>query len=183
MNQAEKATTIPVDNEDETVEVFTDSEFNDDASQDGEAASYEVTGSAPSSPAGSEATPTHKEIVWEKPEWTKNPKLSPTRRPKETVGNSIGWQKPEWAASPTKLRSTDSGKVMTLKGDLQKAITHFEKTHLDDINFEANPLLLMPTEKGFSVRLGHNLAGYVSKASLDIFEFCVNLLSPVYFLR
>jgi hypothetical protein len=47
-----------------------------------------------------------------------------------------------------KLRSTDSGKILTMKGDLQKAITHFEKTHLDDINFEANPLLLMP-EKGY----------------------------------
>jgi hypothetical protein len=177
MNRVENAATIPVDDEDESVKEFTDEEFNEDDSHDGDAAGHKVTDPAPSSPTGSDAPPIHKEIIWEKPDWTTNPRLSPTRKPKESVGSAIGWQKPEWAASPTKLRSTDSGKVMTTKGDLQKPITHFEKTHMDDINFEANPLLLMPTEKGYSVRLGHNLAGYVSRletrdsrGSLDIIE-------------
>jgi hypothetical protein len=166
MKPAENPTTSPVDDEDETVEMFTDVDCNEDSSHDGEAASHEVTDSAPSSPTGSDAYAvlSHKEIVWEKPDWAKKSVLSPTPKRKENVGNAIGWQKPEWAASPTKLRSTDSGKVMTSKGDLQKAITHVEKKHLDDINFEANPLLLMPTEKGFNVRLGHNLAGYVCRA-------------------
>jgi hypothetical protein len=163
---------------DEIVEVFRDDESNKDSSHDGEAASHEVTDSAPSSPAGSDARVKHEEIVWEKPDWTKNARLSPTRRPKESVGNAIGWQKPEWAASPTKLRSTDKGKVMTAKGDLQKAITHVEKNHLDDINFEANPLLLNPTEKGYSVRLGQNLAGYVSRASFRIMCVTVDVGVP-----
>lgn len=160
MNQVQNTTTSHSDDEGAIVEVFTDNEYDEDGVAAGHKA---VTNSAPSSPEGSDAPTPHKKIFWEKPDWTKNPRLSPTRRPKETIGNAIGWQKPEWAASPTKLRSTDSGKIMTTKGDLQKAITHCEKTHRDDINFEANPLLLMPTEKGYSVRLGHNLAGYVSK--------------------
>ena len=163
MDQVENAATIPVDNEDESGEVHTDDEYNEDDSHDGDAAGHNVTDPAPSSPTGSDAPVTHKKIEWEKPDWTKNPMLSPTRRPKESVGSAISWQKPEWAASPTKLRSTDSGKIMATKGDLQKAITHVEKTHLDDINFEANPLLLIPTEKGYSVRLGYNLAGCVSR--------------------
>jgi hypothetical protein len=182
MEQVENATTIPVDDEDEYVEVLTDDEYIEDDSHDGDAAGHKVTDPAPSSPTGSDAPVTHERIQWEKPDWTKNPRLSPTRRPKESVGSAIGWQKPEWAASPTKLRSTDSGKIMTTKGDLQKAITHFEKTHLDDINFEANPLLLMPTEKGYSVRLGHNLAGYVSRLDREFGHLrivCVCLLTSV----
>jgi hypothetical protein len=188
MDQVENATTIALDDDDddESVEVLTDDEHNENDSHYGDAAAgHGVTDQAPSSPTGSDAPVTHKKIQWEKPDWTKNPRLSPTRRPKESVGSAIGWEKPEWAASPTKLRSTDSGKIMTAKGDLQKAITHFEKTHLDDINFEANPLLLMPTEKGYSVRLGHNLAGYVPRLQSEFgqllfvcvpFDGCVVLL-------
>jgi hypothetical protein len=164
MEPAENVTMSPVDDEDEIVEMLTEVDCNENVSHDGEAASHEVTDSTPSSPTGSDAALGHKKIGWEEPDWVKNSMLSPASRRKESVGNSIGWQKPEWAASPTKLRSTDSGKVMISKGDLQKAITHVEKKHLDDINFEANPLLLTPTEKGYSVRLGHNLAGYVSRA-------------------
>jgi hypothetical protein len=197
MNRVESAATIPVDNEDESVKDFTDEEFNKEDSHDGDGAGHKVTDPAPTSPTGSDAPPTdpaptsptgsdaspiHKEIQWEKPDWTRNPMLSPSRRPKESVGSSIGWQKPEWAASPTKLRSTDSGKILIEKGDLQKAITHFEKTHMDSINFEANPLLLMPTEKGYSVRLGHNLAGYVSGLEREFGHLrivCVCLLTSV----
>jgi hypothetical protein len=175
MKRVENNTMSLVDDEDGIVEmVLTDDDCNEDSSHNGKtASSNEVTDSARSSPVGGDAPLTHNPILWEKPSWTKQSMLSPTRRPKESVGNAIGWQKPEWAASPTKLRSTDSGKVMTAKGDLQKAITHVEKKHLDDINFEANPLLLMPTEKGYSLRLGDNLAGYVSRARVDIFKLCV----------
>jgi hypothetical protein len=80
------------------------------------------------------------------------------------------------------------------EGDLQ-AITHFEKTHLDDINFEANPLLLMPDRKGYSVRLGHNLAGVRSRLQSEFgqllivcvpFDVCITFalmeLSAAHFL-
>ena len=46
---------------------------------------------------------------------------------------------------------------MKKKGDLQSPITHVVKCNMDAINFEANPLLLRPTEEGNAVRTGEDI--------------------------
>ena len=104
-------------------------------------------------------------LGWEKPDWAKN---SPLKSKKGTVDTrtqsspispaekNLGWEKPSWVK--TKLKAT--GKDLRKGIDLQAPITHInrEKERMDDINFEANPLILKPTEKGTAVRLGENLA-------------------------
>jgi hypothetical protein len=63
-------------------------------------------------------------------------------------------EKPSWTC--VKLKSV--GKDLKKGEDLEAPITHIPKNNMDDINFEANPLMLRPTKKGFDVRLGENLA-------------------------
>jgi hypothetical protein len=77
---------------------------------------------------------------------TKKSKVVSNTKASESVAALSAGKSQNGQRESGKLRSTDSGKILTME-TLQKAITHFEKTHLDDINFEANPLLLMPTEK------------------------------------
>jgi hypothetical protein len=77
---------------------------------------------------------------------SENISISPTK--------PFEWEKPSWTS--VKLKST--GKNLKMGEDLQAPITHVPKDNLDDINFEANPLLLRPTKLGFDVRLGENLA-------------------------
>ena len=84
-----------------------------------------------------------------------NPILSPTK--------TFEWEKPSWTCA--KLRST--GKNLKIGEDLQGPITHVEKRYMDDLNFEANPLLLRPTKQGVDVRLGDNLAKPITHCEKD----------------
>jgi hypothetical protein len=139
-------------NEEDEIAVVKEEESNEDSvSPEGEIASIRE---APVSPSGSGA-PVKKEIGWEKPGWATQPMLSPSKKPKESVGNGNGWEKPAWATG-TKLRPTDKGKLLTAKGDLQNPITHVEKNPLDNISIEA--IVLRDTEMGSVAKSGMCLA-------------------------
>jgi hypothetical protein len=119
--------------------------------------------------------------------------LSPTRRPKESVGSAIGWQKPN-GRRVRQIAIHGLRQNPDNKGDLQ-AITHFEKTHLDDINFEANPASHATDREGLQRQLGHNLAGFAFRLQSEFgrllivcvtFDVCVSFammeLSAAHFL-
>lgn len=106
-------------------------------------------------------------IRWEQPDWITN---SPLKAKKKSVNvligspeKTIGWEKPGW--TKTELRLT--GKDLRKGVDLQAPITHVKKERMDDINFEANPLVLKPTKKGTDVRLGENLAKPITHCAKD----------------
>lgn len=108
-----------------------------------------------------------KKIGWEKPDWTmtsplKNKKMS-VNLPLSSPEKNLGWEKPNWTKAT--LRST--GKDVKTGIDLQAPITHVRKVHMDDINFEANPMVLKPTIKGSDVRLGENLAKPITHIAKD----------------
>lgn len=129
--------------------------------------------------------PKKEAIKWEKPEWTQSPQLKATERGSvvkkgvnlaapitkinaekkddgsvpvsSPVGGSsttIKWEKPKWTEK-NGLRSTEKGEVVKKGSDLQAPITHVVKDTLDDINFEANPMILKATKQGMCMEALH----------------------------
>jgi hypothetical protein len=86
-----------------------------------------------------------------------------TPRNEETVRRTeYEWEKPAW--TKPKLRPTEKRQVIEEGGDLQGPITRVndEKVRMDDINFEASPMILRRTARGSTARMGENLAGPVT---------------------
>lgn len=129
-----------------------------------------------------EAPVSHAKIQWEKPDWVKEKKLK-SHEKSETLKTSgdlqapitkIGetskfkWEKPDWAKEKN-LKAHERSEVMKEKGDLQAPITKatVERSDLDYLNFEANPMRLRTTEKGSAVRMGEDLAKAITHIERD----------------
>jgi hypothetical protein len=122
-------------------------------------------------------------IGWEKPDWVMN---SPLKNKKSSVNLSIesseknvGWEKPVWTQA--QLRST--GKDLKKGVDLQAPITHVNKEHMNDVNFEANPMVLKSSSKGTDVRLGENLAKPITHYAKDPMADVNFVANPEFILK
>jgi hypothetical protein len=136
----------------------------------------------------SDHPPPQNNLAWEKPVWAKERTLKPSAvRPNADVG----WQKPDWTVTPSLKESSSGHHVKTLGCDLQKPITKAtdrtttRTSNRDDINFEANPMLLLKASHvGGAVRLGQDLLvksiTHIPKDPLSDVNFEAN---PTFVLR